>query len=103
MGKNDIYTIKAIGTNGYEIAKFDKTDMEFLGSYAMSEIIGGDGPGRDTIICTCPANARMQCRHQKMLRLFQAEDRVSKGWFYHYDKKEWIEPVKQTNVEPEEG
>lgn len=85
MGKNNLYTIKSTSNTSYAVTKFDE-DFNIDGEvYHISEI----GPTGSQMICTCPAGAKHICRHRTMLRLFQAEDRVDGGYFYHFDEKRW--------------
>lgn len=89
MGKKSLYTIRATSDSTYSITKLDE-DLNPEGEiYHISEL----GPTGADMICTCPAGAKPTCRHRQMLRLFQAEDRIDKGWLYHFDKKQWIPPI----------
>lgn len=91
MGKNNLYTIKSTSDSTYSVAKFDSDLMLDGELYHVSEI----GPGGANMVCTCPAGGRPTCRHRQMLRLFQAENRVNSGWFYHFDKKQWVKPISE--------
>ena len=89
MGKNNLYTIRSTSDTTYTVIKFDE-DLNPEGEiYHISEI----GPTGSQMVCTCPAGAKHTCRHRQMLRLFQAEDRIDKGYFYKFDKKLWYPPL----------
>ncbi len=93
MGKKDTYAIRSsrLCDTAYEVSKLDE-DLNLQETYLVSEI-GGQGSG--SLVCTCFAGAK-NCRHQKMLRKFQAEDRIDSGWRYSFDKDKWFPPI---NVE----
>lgn len=84
-----LYAITKVTATSYSVAKFDGK-MAFPEIYYISEI----GKNNEVLICTCMAGAKSICRHRKMLRTFQALDRVGKGWMYDYDKGEWHEPTQ---------
>lgn len=86
MGMKDSYKIDSLGDGTFAIKKFDE-DLNFVETYYMSEV------STHSIICGCPAGGRPTCRHRKMLRIFQAEQKIDSGWFYHFDKDSWIEPL----------
>ena len=86
MGKQALYGITD-GPNpqSYKCTKVENDKVE---TYYISEA----GARGQNLVCTCFAGNKPTCRHRQMLRLFQAEDKIGKGWLYHFDKKEWIEP-----------
>lgn len=85
MGIKDSYKIDSLGDGSYEVKKFD-SDFNFVESYYMSEV-------GHSIICGCPAGGRPTCRHRKMLRIFQAEEKIDTGWMYQFDKELWHKPL----------
>lgn len=86
MGKKALYGIEQGANPGaFKCTKVEDDKMEV---YHLSEV----GDRRASIICTCFAGSKPTCRHRQMLRLFQAEDRVGKGWLYHFDNKQWYPP-----------
>lgn len=44
-------------------------------------------------ICSCYAGTK-DCRHQKMMRLWNDKNAWGKGYMYNYDKAKWIEPTE---------
>lgn len=88
MAKNDWYMIKQADptTDLFEVVKFDRFH-DPVESYYVTDI--GDTWG--TMICTCFAAHRQTCRHRKMLRTFQAEQRINKPWLYSFDDQKWLE------------
>lgn len=80
--------------NSYVVVKMDE-DLNPLQYYYIVESSAGG------LVCSCPAH-KPWCRHMDMLRLFQAENRIGKGWRYNFDTKEWIEPQSTAETEPEE-
>jgi hypothetical protein len=73
------------GVHLYQMFKLAASDLETLATYNIQESASG------TLHCDCPAH-KPWCRHCDMLRKFQAEERIGKGWMYDYDKKSWIPP-----------
>lgn len=70
----------------YVISKLSEDDLEVLASYHITEAASG------TLHCDCPAH-KPWCRHCDMLRKFQAENHIDRGWLYSFDKDKWIPPV----------
>lgn len=69
----------------YTVSKLSE-DFEVLALYSIAE-------HRQSLVCNCPA-FKPWCRHCEILRLFQGESKVNTGWFYNYELKTWIEPLK---------
>ena len=87
MAKNDFYKVLLPeGAMLYEVLKFDQ-DLNFIEQYYITDV--GDA---GAMVCNCPAGSRSTCRHRKMVRIFQAEERVNTNWFYNFDKKQWYRP-----------
>lgn len=85
--KDSLYTVRQTtpGDSVYEVLKFNR-DFDLEGTYHISDLPGG------SMICSCFAGHRSTCRHRQMLRKFQAEDYVNKGYFFNYDRNQWIPP-----------
>ena len=80
------YSIQATAIpNQYICSKLDP-DFEVVGSYTMVENASG------SLHCDCPAY-KPWCRHCDILRKFQAEERVGKGWFYIPETNVWLPPM----------
>lgn len=90
MARNHLYTIKSTSDTTFSVTKFD-LDFNPEGELYHVSVIGA-GKQQSTI-CTCPAGHRTTCRHRQMLDVFKEEERIDSGWFYHFDKRVWIEPI----------
>jgi len=97
MGKKDIYTVDffPMRDDVYTVKKFDQETGVQTEMYTVSDI------SETAMVCTCFAGTKSICRHRTMVRLFQAEDRIGKGWMYQYDKKEWTAPQTSDEYEGE--
>ena len=94
MGKQHIYTIWAMKEpTAFRVSKFDM-DYNAIEQYYVNELPGNHG----AMVCSCPAKTRHTCRHREMLRIFQAEDRISSGMFYNYDTKKWYPAISGDEV-----
>lgn len=67
---------------GYRLTKFTK-DYEVESSYVVS----AEG-------CDCPAGIRPVCRHRTMLPFFLEHDHVDDGWFFIWDTRQWLPPIR---------
>ena len=67
---------------GYRLTKFTK-DYEVESSYVVS----AEG-------CDCPAGIRPVCRHHTMLPFFLEHDHVDDGWFFIWDTRQWLPPIR---------
>ena len=86
MGAKSTYTIQTapqLGAGQFYCLKFDPDQIQ-PESYNIVDLKG-------SLVCTCPAGGRF-CRHKKMLRRFQAENRVDSGWMLQFDADKWIPP-----------
>lgn len=87
MAKDSLYTVRQTlpGDVVFEVLKFTK-NLDHEATYYISDLPNG------AMICNCPAGNKPTCRHQQMLRKFQAEERVNKGYFFNHDKDKWLPP-----------
>jgi len=73
--------------DGYQILKCDE-DFNFVRSYAVLKRRGG-------YFCDCPYGSAPthrrsdECRHVKMIKLFEEAKAIDKGIFYCYDTQKW--------------
>lgn len=86
--KTHLYTCKTgAQPRSYIISKLSE-EMEVLSFYTLTEAAVGSA-----LHCDCPAR-KGWCRHCDMLRKFQAEDRVDKGYMYRFETGEWLSPLQ---------
>ncbi len=71
---------------GYRLTKFTK-DYEVESSYVVS----AEG-------CDCPAGIRPVCRHRTMLPFFLEHEHVDDGWFFIWDTRQWLRPIKELEI-----
>lgn len=88
MASKDVYTVSQLGLV-FEVKKFDE-DFNYLQTYHATEM----GQNDANMICSCPAGSKPTCRHRQMARIFEAEEKLGTGEFYHFDKKKWYPALK---------
>jgi hypothetical protein len=91
--RNALYKVVQKEPTHYEVMKFT-SDLEHLETYHVN-YPGGSPHG----ICNCPAGPNKECRHQKMVAIFKANDAFRSGDFYNFDKGTWV-PGMSVDMEP---
>lgn len=72
--------------SGFMIAKFD-ADMNVAAIYHLRSIPMG------YYACECPAGARPNCKHRRMVPIFLASNAVDSDRFYCYETQMWHRPI----------
>lgn len=80
--RNALYALECTDPKTVVVRKMD-SDFNVLETYFINPSIP---------ICSCWAGAK-DCRHQKMMRLWEKYNLWGKGWMYNFDKNKWIEPT----------
>lgn len=73
--------------SGFRVTGFD----EALNVEKAYIIVKNDGrQGHSSIYqCSCPAGHRPDCKHRKMLAMYQREGRIDTEWFLDWDTQQW--------------
>jgi hypothetical protein len=91
MARNDYYTIKPLGENGWNVLKVT-ADFEPAGGYTVSD-------SSNHLECDCFAGNKHTCRHRDMVRMYKSSaefrQKIDNGAKYNFDKDKWLEPVQQ--------
>lgn len=85
MSYKDWYTVNT-SPNGFMCVAVDK-DLDFQKQYEVK--ISGTNFGN----CDCVAG-HTWCRHKKMVKIFQAANRIDSRRYYNFDKEKWLPEVK---------
>lgn len=83
-GTEELYTVRETA-EGFRVVKFDKW-FNVTRVYELRST-------RVSLSCSCFQAKQPDCRHRKIVRLFERKKFINLGWFYDYDRGTWQQPI----------